>query len=377
MRYKSPIANFWTDEYRYQVCWELSQALMKMAHDKGYISQEQLNRVMSAQYDRQAHLEQEGVFKHDIVALTHLLKERSGVPQVHLGVTSSDIVDSALVKIFRKSTSSLMSEAVYMFRAFEDAIARHDKVIVMGRTHGKIAEPITWGWRLRVYQSNLERCMGNVQDAVDSIAGKLSGPTGTYTFWSMEDEKNWTGCDENVLTTQIIPRDFFARVTTNIAILATHYEKIATDLRLYAFVGSYNEPFEKEQRGSSSMPHKMNPITLEQIAGLARKIRHNAANDVENILSWLERDIAHSSNERLSWAETWNLIGHLTGKMTEIITDLKMKPEALTEEAWSSRHLNEAKLQGLDNYKQIQSGETQTQMFMEDKVLHHFSELGK
>jgi adenylosuccinate lyase len=369
------MSDLWTDAYRYIKCWEVSKNLMRLAHHKGYISDNELKNVQSSMYNREEHLKLEKEFKHDIASLTELLRVKSGCNKVHLGVTSSDVVDSALVEIFKESHKLLSKHGRTLLDVINDSSKKHKDCIVNGRTHGKIAEPITWGWRLMGYYTNIRRSLEHLDWLTMQLCPKLSGPTGSYSFWTPEDERKWTFRPNNTITTQIISRDVFSRITNEISILVTTYEKIANDLRLYAFLGQYNEQFSDKQRGSSSMPHKMNPITLEQISGLARKVRFNSFNDTESILTWLERDIAHSSNERLSWSETWNLSLYLTDKMTDIITNLSFVSEEIPPEAWSSRNLNSAKVEGKDDYKNIQSGNHGKMVYDKKFIIDHFNKL--
>jgi adenylosuccinate lyase len=270
---------------------------------------------------------------------------------IHLGLTSSDILDTSFALILKEAMDMIIQDVKNFMVVLKRRAQEHKNTVTIGRSHGIHAEPITFGLKLAVWYSEMSRNLERLEQAKDVIShGKLSGAVGTFANISPEIEAatmKSLGLKPAAISTQIIQRDRHAQYFTSLAILAGSLEKIAVEIRHLqrTEVLEAEEAFAKGQKGSSAMPHKKNPIGSENISGLARIVRSNSLAAMENMPLWHERDISHSSVERVIGPDSTILIDYMLNRMTGIIDRLVVHPDRMIE------NLN--KMKGLTFSQQI------------------------
>jgi len=281
--------------------------------------------------------------KHDVLAFLTNLSESIG-PEgryVHHGMTSSDILDISLSYLMVQAASILVGDLKKLMAAVERKAHRYKKTPIMGRTHGVSAEPTTLGLKFALWYSELGRDLKRLQDAIANISyGKISGAVGNYATIDPRVEAyvcRTLKLKPAPVSNQILQRDRHAEYLCTLAIIGGSLEKFATEVRNLSRseIGEISEPFAKGQKGSSAMPHKKNPITCERICGLARILRANAAAALENISLWGERDISHSSVERVIIPDSTTLLDYMLVQFANIVKGLKVYPERMLENIYA------------------------------------------
>lgn len=283
--------------------------------------------------------------RHDVIAFTTAVAEHVGPSArwLHFGLTSSDVLDTAQALQLRESCDLLLSDVDKLLDAIRDRAFGHKHTPMVGRTHGVHAEPMTFGLKLALWFDELVRDRERLTRAREAISvGKISGAVGTYAHLDPGIEQSV--CDQLGLrpapvASQVIQRDRHAELLSALSIMAASLETFALEIRglQKTEIGEVEEPFAKGQKGSSAMPHKRNPIGCEQITGLARLVRANALAAVENIALWHERDISHSSVERVIFPDSFCSLDHMVLRFTGIVRDLVVYPERMLENLDRSR----------------------------------------
>ena len=283
--------------------------------------------------------------QHDVIAFTTAVAEHVGPSArwLHFGLTSSDVLDTALALQLRESCDLLLADLDMLSAAIRDRAFEHRKTQMIGRTHGVHAEPMTFGVKLALWFDELSRDRERLDRARQAISvGKLSGAVGTYAHLDPAIEQSV--CDQLGLqparvASQVIQRDRHAELLSALAITAASLETFALEVRglQKTEIGEVEEPFARGQKGSSAMPHKRNPIGCEQITGLARLIRANALAGFENVALWHERDISHSSVERVIFPDSFCGVDHMVRRLTGIVRDLVVHPDRMLENLQRSR----------------------------------------
>lgn len=283
--------------------------------------------------------------RHDVIAFTTAVAEHVGPSArwLHFGLTSSDVLDTAQALQLRESCDLLLSDVDKLLGAIRDRAFDHKHTPMIGRTHGVHAEPMTFGLKLALWFDELVRDRERLTRAREAIrVGKISGAVGTYAHLDPGIEQSV--CDQLGLrpapvASQVIQRDRHAELLSALSITAASLETFALEIRglQKTEIGEVEEPFAKGQKGSSAMPHKRNPIGCEQITGLARLVRANALAAVENIALWHERDISHSSVERVIFPDSFCSLDHMVRRFTGIVRDLVVYPERMLENLDRSR----------------------------------------
>ena len=284
-------------------------------------------------------LEIEQTTRHDVIAFLTSLEEKVGpdARYIHLGCTSSDIVDTANGYLFMQAGKLIVEDIEKVLASLEALARKHKGVLCMGRTHGIHAEPTSFGLKMTGFHAEFQRHLERVKAGIESVrVGKISGAVGTYAFLSPElEEKALTrlGLAVDPHSTQIVQRDRYAHFFTSLAILAGGIERLCVELRHLqrTEVLEVEEGFAKGQKGSSAMPHKKNPISAENMAGLARLIRSNAVASMENQALWHERDISHSSVERVIMPDSTILADYVLNRLCRLLDGLVVKPERMKE----------------------------------------------
>jgi adenylosuccinate lyase len=303
----------------------------------GVIPAEDVAKIQGASYVLERIDEIEAEVGHDVIAFVTAMGETLGPESrwVHLGLTSSDILDTAFATQLVDSAAILLEELDRLTAAFERKAVEHRDTLAVGRSHGMIAEPITFGFKLAGYLAELQRDRQRLLTAREEVAvGQVSGPVGTHS--SVEPKVEEYVCDKLGLrpdpaATQVIARDRHAAFMYALAITAGTLERFATEVRhlMRSEVAEVREPFSEKQKGSSAMPHKRNPVIAERICGLARVIRGHQLVAMENTALWHERDISHSSAERIVFPDACELLGFLLTETTRLVDGLVVDPEKM------------------------------------------------
>jgi len=308
--------------------------------EEGLIPREALNNIRrKASFSEERILEIEEVTRHDVVAFLENVAEYVGPDSrfIHMGLTSSDILDTSFALELKEAMILIINGVTELMDSTKERAEEHKYTPMIGRSHGIHAEPITFGLKLAVWYSEMGRNLKRLEEALDTIGyGKLSGAVGTFANISPRIEAyvcEKLGLKPAEISTQIIQRDRHAQYFSALAILAGTMEKIAIEIRHLqrTEVLEAEEPFEKGQKGSSAMPHKKNPIGCENIAGLARLVRSNALAAMENMALWHERDISHSSVERVIGPDSTILVDFMLHRLNRIIKDLVVHPRRMEE----------------------------------------------
>lgn len=326
-----PMAAVWTDQNRFQKWLDVEIAVCRVLAEMGEIPGDAAEKIArNARFSVERIQEIEKTTRHDVIAFTTAVAESLGPESrfVHLGLTSTDVVDTAQALMVREA-SELIEEAIrVLMQTIREQAFRHRDTIVMGRTHGIHAEPTTFGLKMAVWYAEMERNLERFLKARKILeVGKISGPVGTFSHLPPELEERVCrrlGIGFARASTQTLQRDRHAEYLSTLAILGSSYDKMATEVRHLqrTEVREARESFGKRQKGSSSMPHKRNPITCEQISGLARILRGNAQVALENIPLWHERDISHSSVERIILPDSTTLAHYLSHKLNRVLGNL-------------------------------------------------------
>ncbi len=343
-RYTRPeMGAVWSDQHKYQ-CWlevelSASEALAEMSE----VPAEAARALREhAAFDLKRIQEIEREVRHDVIAFTTAVSEcmaRQGAGEasrwLHFGLTSNDIVDTAQALQIRDASKLIAAGLEQLAEALKTRALEHKRTVQIGRTHGIHAEPITFGLKLALWWDELERHRTRFAAAAEEIrVGKLSGAVGTFAHIGPEAEEKICarlGLKAAPITSQVISRDLHAHYVAVLAGIACTLEKIALEIRHLqrTEVREAEEPFAAGQKGSSAMPHKRNPITCEQICGLARVVRANAQAAFENVALWHERDISHSSAERIILPDSTILIDYLLAKTSWLISGLRVNADRM------------------------------------------------
>jgi len=333
------MGRIWEDENRFRIWLEIEILACEAQAQRGVVPDEAVKTIRTkATFSVSRILEIERDVKHDVIAFLTNVAESVGPESryIHLGMTSSDVLDTALAVQMDQSASLLLKGLVEL----RDVLSRRAKefkhTIMVGRTHGVHAEPVTFGLKLALWYAEVLRNIDRLTAARERIAvGQISGAVGTYAYIDPSVEKyvcRKLGLKPAPISTQVIQRDRHSEFLNVIAICGCTLEKIATEIRHLqkTEVLEAEEFFAKGQKGSSAMPHKRNPIRCERIAGLSRVLRGNALAGMENVALWHERDITHSSVERIVIPDSCILLDYMLGETTNVIEKLVVYPERMS-----------------------------------------------
>ena len=339
-RYSRPrMKRVWSDENKYDKWLLVELAVCEAWTDEGVIPAEDMEGLHSATYDQERLQEILQRTRHDMTAFLQSVTEGLG-PEgrwLHLGLTTSDVWDTATSLQMMDAADLLDEEIDNLLGALRVKAIEHKDSIMMGRTHGVHAEPITFGLKMALWWEEMRRNRQRLAQAREVIAvGKLSGPVGTYASVSPSIEASVCkrlGVSPAPVSNQIIQRDRHAQFVTTLAIIAASLEKFATEIRglQRTEVREVEEPFGEGQTGSSSMPHKRNPELSERVCGLARLIRGHSVTAMENVALWDERDISHSSAERLILPDSCLALDYMLDLFSGVIKGLRVYPERMRQ----------------------------------------------
>jgi adenylosuccinate lyase len=343
----------WSDHHKYE-CWlEVELAAAEALAEMGEIPMSAAAELRAhASFDLERIEEIEREVRHDVIAFTTAVAERlkaAGFADasrwLHYGLTSNDVVDTAQALQIKEASQVIAADLEDVGEVLKTRAFEHRHTVQIGRTHGIHAEPITFGLKLALWWDEVERHRTRFADAAEEMrVGKLSGAVGTFAHISPEAEERICarlGLRAAPITSQVLSRDLHAHYIATLAGIASTLEKIALEIRHLqrTEVREAEEPFATGQKGSSAMPHKRNPVTSEQICGLARIVRSNAQAAFENVALWHERDISHSSVERVIFPDSTILIDYLLAKTTWLITGLRVNANRMRRNLDESRGL--------------------------------------
>lgn len=339
VRYTRPeMARIWSEENKFQRWLEVEILALEAWEILGKVPSGTAQLVRErARVDPKRIQEIEAEVRHDVIAFVTQVAETVGEEgkYIHYGLTSYDVVDTALSSLMKESLNILSNDVDELLEVLGTMAMKYKSTPMIARTHGVHAEPTTFGLVIALWYEEMKRNHRRIQDAIFQISvGKLSGAVGTYAHVDPFVEKyvcEKLGLEPAPISNQIIQRDRHAFALSNLAIVAGTLEKMATDLRTCARteIREVEEPFAAGQKGSSAMPHKKNPVGLEQICGMSRLMRSYALAALENINLWDQRDISNSSVERIIVPDSMTLMDYMFNRMTRILKGLKVYPERM------------------------------------------------
>ena len=347
-RYSRPeMKRVWTDENKYRMWLDVELAVCEAWTEGGVIPLEDMEALRSATYNHQRMMEIFDTTRHDVTAFLRSITENLG-PEgrwLHLGMTSSDMLDTGQALQLVEAADLLLREIDAAIDAVKKQAIHHKDTLMMGRTHGVHAEPMTFGLKLALWWDELVRQRERMEAARETIrVGKISGAVGTHATIPPHIEKrvcHHLGLKVAPVSNQVVQRDRHAHFVTTCALVAASLEKFATEIRgmQRTEVHEVEEPFGAGQTGSSSMPHKRNPELTERICGLARTIRGNTVPALENVALWGERDISHSSSERIILPDTCLMLDYILSIFTHVVSGWKVDTDRMWQNLESSRGL--------------------------------------
>ncbi|ANY13273.1 adenylosuccinate lyase [Latilactobacillus curvatus] len=338
-RYTRPeMGAIWTTENRYQAWLEVEILAVEAWAKLGDIPTEDAQKIRAnASFDLAEVNRLEAITHHDVVAFTRTVSESLADEKkwVHYGLTSTDVVDTAQGYILKQANDLIRADIANFMAVLKDKAYEYQNTVMIGRTHGVHAEPTTFGLKLATWYAEMKRNQDRFERAAKGVeAGKISGAVGTFANIPPEIEAYVTehlGIRAQDISTQVLPRDLHADYINTMAVVATSIEHFATEIRHLqrTEVREVEEFFAKGQKGSSAMPHKRNPISSENVSGLARVIRGHVITGMEDVSLWHERDISHSSAERIILPDTTILLDYILNRFTRIVKTLTVFPEKM------------------------------------------------
>lgn len=336
-RYTRPeMAAIWTEENKYKAWLEVELCSCEAWAELGVIPREDVRLLRErASFDINRIYEIEQETRHDVIAFTRAVSETLGEERkwVHYGLTSTDVVDTANGYLLKQANEIIDKDIVNFIDILRNQAIRYKHTVMMGRTHGVHAEPTTFGLKIALWYEEMKRNLERFRRAADGVQfGKISGAVGTYANIDPFVEQyvcQKLGIKPAPISTQTLQRDRHAEYMATLALIATSLDKFATEIRALqkSEFREVEEPFAKGQKGSSAMPHKRNPIGCENISGLARVVRGHMVAAYENVPLWHERDISHSSVERVILPDATMLINYMLNRLGRIIQNLTVFPE--------------------------------------------------
>ena len=348
-RYTRPeMARIWSDENRFRTWLAVEVAATETLADAGIVPKDAAEAIRErADFNVERIFQIEVEVKHDVIAFTTAVAEIVGphARWFHYGLTSNDVVDTAQALLIKQASAQIAGDLERMADVLERRAWEFKDTAMIGRTHGIHAEPITFGFKIANWYSETQRNIARFQAAAEDMrVGKFSGAVGTFAHLTPELEEKMCarlGLKAAAISSQVIQRDRHANYLATLAVLASTLDKIATEIRHLqrTEVREAEEFFSEKQKGSSAMPHKRNPVTSEQISGLARVVRSNAQAGFENVALWHERDISHSSVERIIIPDSTTLADYLLSKTANLIETMFVYPKRMLANLNSTRGL--------------------------------------
>lgn len=332
------ISKIWQDQFKFEKFLEVETALVKSLEKMGVIKTPFSNKLygLTVNPERIAEIEKET--RHDVIAFCTSITEQLEVNEgkyFHFGVTSSDIIDTALTLQIKESLTFILSSYKYLLEVLDKKSQEHADTICIGRSHGIFAEPMSFGQKLRGHYNEFKRRFEDLNDFfANELTGQISGAVGNYTIVTPEIEQDVLAqlkLKVEPVSTQVIPRDRIAKLTNIIALFGCALERLAIEIRhlQHSDIAEVFEGFKKGQKGSSTMPHKKNPISSENLTGMARMLRSYQQIAMDNCLLWHERDISHSSAERFFLPDMFGILAYSINRLSNTIEDLVVDTDSM------------------------------------------------
>ncbi|QNQ81444.1 adenylosuccinate lyase [Lactobacillus sp. PV034] len=338
-RYTRPeMGKVWTDKNRYNAWLKVEVAATNAWAELGEVPVEDAKKIAeNASFTPERVAELEAITHHDVVAFTRTVSESLGEEKkwVHFGLTSTDVVDTAQGVLLKEADEIIRKDLAELKDTIAQKARKYKNTVMMGRTHGVQAEPTTFGLKLARWYTELERDIDRFEHAAKGVeSGKISGAVGTFANVPPEVETSvlkQLGLNQQPVTSQVLPRDLHAEYIAMLALIATSIENWATEIRSLqrSEIHEVEEHFRAGQKGSSAMPHKRNPIGSENLCGMARVVRGNIVAAYEDVSLWHERDISHSSAERVILPDTTIAIDYMLHRFNNILSNLDVFPETM------------------------------------------------
>jgi adenylosuccinate lyase len=338
-RYAPPaIRAVWSDQHKFELWLRIEVLVCEAWASLGRIPESALPKIRKGTFDATKIAEVESRVGHDVIAFLTVLNESIGQPEaryVHLGMTSQDLNDTAMAVQMVESARIIQRDLGSVREAAAELAIRHRRTLMAGRTHGIVAEPITFGFKVAGWVAELDRSIARLDRATEEAAvGRVSGAVGTHATIDPRVEEHVCrelGLEADPVSTQVVARDRHSGFMSALAIAAGTLERIATEIRHLqrSEVGEAFEPFGKEQKGSSAMPHKRNPVVTERVCGLARVVRGHLVTALENTALWHERDISHSSAERIIFPDACAAVDYMALEMDKVLRGLEVRPDRM------------------------------------------------
>jgi len=370
---RKEMADIWSEENKFKKYLEVEIAALEGWSKIGVIPEDAVKKIKEkVKIDIERINEIEKITNHDVIAFVEQVSETTGEEgkYIHFGLTSSDIIDTSFSLILREAGRLILNDIEELLKILKEKAIKYKDTIMIGRTHGIHAEPITLGFKIGTWYFEFLRNKERIEKAIDEISvGKISGAVGTFSNVEPEVEEyicNKFNLKRERFSTQIISRDRYAYFIATCGIISSSCEKIALQIRLLqqTEISEVFEPFGKGQKGSSAMPHKRNPVLCERVCGLARVIKKNVNVALENVALWHERDISHSSAERIILPESTILLDYILNLLIKIINGMEIKTENMRKNLeilnnvyFSQKLLNTLVLKGVSRkeaYERIQ-----------------------
>ena len=338
----------WSDENKFKTWLKVEIAAVEVLNSRGIVPDKSLEVIKDkANFDKNRVLEIEKTTRHDVIAFLTNVAEYVGPDSryIHMGMTSSDLLDTSLALLCKESGEIILKRLNSFHSLLRKKSIEYKDTFQIGRSHGVHAEPITFGLKLALWSDEIDRHIHRFEDAIKSVSlGKISGAVGTYQHLDPEVEQDvckQLGIKAANVSNQVVQRDGHAHFLQTLALIAASIEKISIEIRHLqrTEVLEAEESFKKGQKGSSAMPHKKNPIVTERMTGFARLIRSNAHVAVENIALWHERDISHSSVERVIIPDSTTLMDYMLIRMYDLIDNLIVYPDKMMQNINSTNGL--------------------------------------
>ena len=338
-RYSPPaIQAVWSDQHRYELWLRIEVLACEAWAELGRVPKDALPKIRKASFDAARIAEIEARVGHDVIAFLTEVNASIGQPEaryVHVGMTSQDLNDTAFAVQLVESARIIDKDLAAVREAAAELAVRHRRTLMAGRTHGIVAEPTTFGFKVAGWVAELDRARARVRAATDEVAvGRVSGAVGTHATVDPRVEEHVCkelGLRPDMVSTQVVARDVYAAFMSALVSVAGALERIATEIRHLqrSEVSEVFEPFGKEQKGSSAMPHKRNPVLTERVCGLARVVRGHLVTALENTALWHERDISHSSAERIVFPDACAAVDFMCLEMAKVLQGLEVRPERM------------------------------------------------
>jgi adenylosuccinate lyase len=370
---RKEMADIWSEENKFKKYLEVEIAALEGWSKIGVIPEDAVKKIKEkVKIDIERINEIEKITNHDVIAFVEQVSETVGEEgkYIHFGLTSSDIIDTSFSLILREAGRLILNDIEELLKILKEKAIKYKDTVMIGRTHGIHAEPITLGFKIGTWYFEFLRNKERIEKAIDEISvGKISGAVGTFSNVEPEVEEyvcNKFNLKRERFSTQIISRDRYAYFIATCGIISSSCEKIALQIRLLqqTEISEVFEPFGKGQKGSSAMPHKRNPVLCERVCGLARMIKKNVNVALENVALWHERDISHSSAERIILPESTILLDYILNLLIKIIDGMEIKTENMRKNLeilnnvyFSQKLLNTLVLKGISRkeaYERIQ-----------------------